>query len=280
MAIDYIIAHRCEVKKELDEQAIIDLVKSRNRAEALLQRFMDQGMAREQAMNTQFGITTLKPDGSSGIETVTVASLLKQAELLDDHRETCQNCPVGNNRPFGCYDSINYPVSEAAEEWLAKMAAKAISAGLPNSILIQFILDQGVTGESFARLRESSESRYLEAKYPLEVEVETNEGPTLVIDTNQLLEMLFAVGDMGDVHQEFLLYFSGGLTIQDNAPDMSRNGIEYQVAEMRYVKGPSRYWVYRMPDSLQDDRTIRQFKAYFRSLFMAACAKANVLLDY
>lgn len=280
MAIDYIIAHKCAVKKELDEQAIIDLVKSRNRAEALLQRFMDQGMPREQAMNMQFGITTLKPDGSSGIETVTVGSLMKQAELLDDHRDTCQNCPVGNQRPFGCYDSINYPISEAAEEWLAKMAAKAISAGLPNSILIQFILDQGVTGESFEKLRSSADSRYLEAKYPLEVEVETDEGPTLVIDTNQLLEMLFAVGDMGDVHQEFLLYFSGGLSIQDNAPDMSRNGIEYQVAEMHYVKGPSRYWVYKMTDSLQDDRTIRQFKSFFRSLFMAACAKANVLLDY
>lgn len=280
MAIDYIIAHPCLVKKELDEQAIIDLVKSRVRAEALLQRFMDQGMGREQAMNMEFGITTLKPDGSSGIEMVTVGSLMKQAELLEDHQETCKNCPVGKNRHFGCYDSINYPLSEVAEEWLAKMAAKAISAGLPNSILIQFILDQGVTGETFGNLRKSQDGRYLEAQYPLEVEVESDIGPTLVIDTNQLLEMLFAVGEMGDVHQEFILYFSGGLTIQDSPPDMSRNGIEYQVAEMRYVKGPSRYWVYRMTDSLQDDRTIRQFKSYFRALFMAACAKANVLLDY
>ena len=59
------------------------------------------------------------------------------------------------------------------------------------------------------------------------VEVETDENTPLLIDTNQLLEMFFAVGEMGDVHQQFLLFFTGGLTIQDQAPDMSKSGIEY-----------------------------------------------------
>ncbi len=280
MAIDYILTHQCPVKQELDEQAIIHLVKSKSRAEALLQRFMDQGMRREEAMNAKFGISTVKPSGESGVETVTVGSLFKQAELLDDHRDVCSGCPASGGRPFGCYDSINYPISEAAEEWIARMAAKAISAGMPNSILVQFILDQNVTGEPFAKMRSSENTKYLEAEFPIEVEVETDENTPLLIDTNQLLEMFFAVGEMGDVHQQFLLFFTGGLTIQDQAPDMSKSGIEYQVAELRNAEGPTRFWVFRMTDQLNDDRSIRQIKAFFRSVFLAQCSQSTILLDY
>lgn len=280
MAVDYIIKYQCPVKQELNEEAIIHLVKSQSRAEALLQRFMDQGMRREEAMNAKFGISTVKPSGESGVETVTVGSLFKQAELLDDHRETCSGCPASGDRAFGCYDSINYPISEAAEEWIARMAAKAISAGMPNSILVQFILDQGITGEVFAKLRISTNSKYLEAEFPIEIEVEHDGATPLLIDTNQLMEMFFAVGEMGDVHQQFLLFFTGGLTIQDQAPDMTKSGIEYQVAELRTMNGPSRYWVFRMTDQLNDDRSIRQIKAFFRSVFLAQCNQATILLDY
>jgi hypothetical protein len=279
VAIDYIINYKCPVKQELDEQAIIHLVKSQNRAEALLQRFMEQGLRREEAMHAKFGISTVKPSGASEIEMVTVGSLFKQAELLDDHRETCVNCPVTMNRAFGCYDSINYPISEAAEEWIAKMAAKAISAGMPNSVLIQFILDENVKGENIAKMRSAGESRYLEAHYPIEIEVENEGGTPLLIDTNQLLEMFFAVGEMGDVHQQFLLFLSGGLTIQDEEPDLSKDGIEYQVAELRSLTGPPRFWVFRMPDYLNDDRSIRQIKAFFRTVFLAQCTQSTISID-
>jgi hypothetical protein len=280
VAIDYIVNFKCPVKQELDEQAIIHLVKSQNRAEALLQRFMEQGLRREEAMHAKFGISTVKPSGSTEVEMVTVGSLFKQAELLDDHRETCTGCPVNSDRAFGCYDSINYPISERAEEWIAKMAAKAISAGMPNSVLIQFILDENVTGETIARMRSVPESRYLEAQYPIEIEVENDGSTPLLIDTNQLLEMFFAVGEMGDVHQQFLLFLSGCLTIQDEEPDLSLNGVEYQVAEVRSLTGPPRFWVFKMQDSLKDDRSIRQIKAFFRTVFLAHCSQATVSIDY
>lgn len=280
MAIDYIVNYMCPVKKELDDQAIIHLVKSQHRAEALLQRFMEQGLRREEAMNAKFGISTLKPSGATEVEMVTVGSLFKQAELLDDHRETCVGCPVSGERAFGCYDSINYPISEAAEEWIAKMAAKSISAGMPNSILVQFILDQNVTGETIAKMRATSDSRYLEARYPIEIEVENDGEVPLLIDTNQILEMFFAVGEMGDVHGQFLLFFSGGLTIQDHEPDMTLNGLEYQVAELRSLSGPPRYWVFKMVDHLNDDRSIRQIKAFLRTTFLAQCSQASILIDF
>lgn len=280
MAIDYIVKYACAVKQELDEAAIIHLVKSQNRAEALLQRFIDQGMRKEEAMNAKFGISTVKPTGEPTVEMVTVGSLFKQAELLDDHRDTCRQCPVAMDRSFGCFDAINYPISEAAEVWMAEMAAAAITAGMPNSILIQFILDQGINGEAFANMRKAEGSRYLEAQYPIEIEVDTDGGVPLLIDTNQIMEMFFAVGEMGDVHQQFLLFFSGGLTIQEQAPDASKDGLEYQVAEVRTPNGASRYWVYRMQDQLSDDRAIRQIKGFLRAVFLAHCSQSVVVVDF
>ncbi len=281
MAIDYIVNYNCKVKKELGDNAIIHLVKSQNRAEALLQRFIDQGMKREEAMNAKFGIQTVQPSGSTDIEMVTVGSLFKQAELLDDHRDSCTDCPASCGTPFGCYQSINYPISEAAEEWLAKIAAKAISSGMPNSILVQFILDNHISGDSFGTMRGAqSQHPYLEAEFPVEIEVDRADELPLLVDTNQILEMFFGVGEMGDVHQQFILFFSAGLTIQDQAPNMSKVGIEYQVAAIKTLNGPPRYWVYRMPDHLSDDRSIRQIKAFFRAIFVAQGNQATLTVDF
>ncbi len=280
MAIDYIINYNCAAKKELGNDAIIYLMKSKTRAEALLQRFMDQGMRREEALNTQFGIQTVQPSGGSAMEMVTVGSLFKQAELLEDHRDTCTDCPASAGTPFSCYQVINYPISEVAEEWLAKLAAKAIASGMPNSILIQFILDQKISGESFSKMRGNEGHLYLEAELPIEIEVDHQGDEPIIVDTNQLLEMFFAIGEMGDVHQQFLLFFSGGVTIQDQTPDFSKIGIEYQVAALKTLNGPPRYWVYRMPDHLSDDRSIRQIKAYLRAVFVAQGNQATLTVDF
>ncbi|MFM2374918.1 MAG: hypothetical protein RLZZ165_14 [Bacteroidota bacterium] len=280
MAIDYITQYKCGVKKDLDEKSIVHLVKSRNRAEALLQCFMEQGMTRVEAMNSKFGISSVSPSGKPEVEMVTVGSLFKQAELLDDHRDTCRGCAVGYGREFGCYDSINYPISEAAEIWLAEMAAQAIAAGLPNSILTKFILDENVTGETFSNMRKADETRYLEAKFPIEIEVDGDGDAPLLIDTNQIMEMFFAIGEMGDVHQQFLLFFSGGLTIEDEIPEGSTDGVNFQVAEVRNQNGPSRYWVFRLPDKLSDDRSIRQIKAFLRAVFLAYCSRSPISIDY
>lgn len=280
MAIDYLVNYSCKAKKELGDQGIIHLQKAKHRAEALLKRFMDQGMGEEEAMNAQFGIQTIKPDGAGGLEMVTVRSLFKQSELLEDHREACLDCPAGGGSAFGCYQSINYPISEVAEEWLGKMAAKAISAGMPNSILIQFILDQNVKGEAFSNMRGNDGHLYLEGEFPYEIEVDRDGDLPLIVDTNQIMEMFFAVGEMEDVHQQFLLFFSGGLTIQDHAPDMTKIGIEYQVAALKVLDGPPRYWVFRMPDHLSDDRSIRQIKAFLRAVFVAQGNQATLSIDF
>lgn len=279
MAIDYIVNLDCKAKSELGAEGIIHLVKSKSRAEALLHRFLEQGMSQQEAMEAQFGLQTNLPNGEKKLDTISVKSLFKQAELLDDHKHACRDCSASLGGEFGCFNSINYPISEQAEEWLARMAAKAIAAGLPNSILVKFILDNAIKGEAFSKMRQDDEGTFLASGDPYEIEVEREDGLPLLVDTNQLLDMFFAVGEMQEVHQQFLLFFSGGLSIQDHAPDPSKIGIEYQAGVMQ-GNGEPRYWIYKMPDSLSDDRSIRQIKAFLRSVFVAQCTGSTISVDY
>ena len=279
MAIDYIINHACTAKDELGAEGIIHLVKSRARGQSLLDRFMKEGMTREEALHATFGMQVHYADGQNEMKRVSVAQLLREAELLQDHEAACKNCPVSFQRPFGCYGSINYPLSEQADEWLAKMAAKAVPAGFPNAILLKFILDNRIEGQTFKGLRATDGQRYLQGEYGMEVEIEDDVLGNALIDTDQLLEMFFAVGEMGDVHQQFLLFFSGGLTIQDLPPAQERIGVELQYALLRDSKGTPRFWVYRMTDELTDDYTVKQFKAYLRSVFAAQSVGATLTVD-
>lgn len=279
MAIEYIINHNCPAKDELGAEGIMHLVKSKGRAEILLERFIKDGMPREEALHATFGVQVRRPTGEEEMKRTTVAQLLREAELLIDHEPACKSCPVSFGRSFGCYGSINYPISEKAEEWLANLAAKAVTEGMPNSILIKFMLDQQVDGQTFKQMRGGEGIGYFESKLPIEVEIEDDVLGNAIIDTNQIMEMFFGVGEMKDVHQQFLLFFSGGLTLQDTPPDEDRIGVEIQIAVVEDQFGATRFWVYKMPDELSDDHTTRQIKAFLRSVFEAFCAQASVSVD-
>lgn len=280
MAIDYIINHTCAAKDELGGEGIIHLVKSKARGETLLQRFMQNGMSREEALASTFGLQVQRPEGGSEIKRMTVGQLMREAELLEDHQHRCLNCPAAFERSFGCFDSINYPISEQAEEWLGNMAAKAVAAGYPNAVLLKFILDQGITGNSFKELRGRTEYKYLQGEHAVEVEIEDDALGNAIIDTNQVMEMFFGVGEMGDVHQQFLLFFSGGLSIQATPPPQERIGIELQAVLLRDAEGRSQYWVYRMPDDLRDDLSTKQIKAFLRAVFAAQSVGATLTVDW
>lgn len=280
MAIDYIINHTCAAKDELGPEGIIHLVKSKARGETLLQRFMQNGMGKEEALASTFGLQVQRPEGGSEIKRMTVGQLLREAELLEDHKHLCLNCPAAFERSFGCFDSINYPISEKAEEWIGTMAAKAVAAGYPNAVLIKFILDQGITGNSFKELRGRTEYKYLEGEHGVEVEIEDERLGNVVIDTNQLMEMFFGVGEMGDVHQQFLLFFSGGLSIQNTPPPQERIGLDLQAVLLRDAEGRAQYWVYRMPDDLKDDLSTKQIKAFLRAVFAAQSVGATLKIDW
>lgn len=280
MAIDYLIHFDCKAKEALGTTGVVDLVKARQRGLSLLKRFMADGMEESTARQVPFTIQRQGPDGMENRQ-VSVEQLLKEASLLDDHAHHCQECPAGQGMPYGCFGTINYPISAAAEEWLAELAAQALAKGLPDAILLKFIMDQQVRGDLFGNMRSNQPGQFMESLHPIEIEgdLPVFEEP-ISVNTNQLLDMLFAVGDMQDVHQQFVLFFSGGLSLTEKRPDPARLGVDIQAVGLKDEGGQEKYWVFSVPDRLEDDWSIRQLKAYLRTVFAAYSTGAALGLDY
>ncbi|MEM0997361.1 MAG: hypothetical protein AAGN35_09795 [Bacteroidota bacterium] len=280
MAIDYIINRSCSTKDALGEEAIVDLVKSRVRGRSMVRMLMKKGHSQEAALAARVSLQNHTLTGERTTREVTLQQMLRESTLLDDYADHCQSCPVNLLESYGCYQRINYPISALAERWLAERAQAAAEFGLPNSILLDFIVDQKVTGEFMGQLRAHPENRFFEAKEPLGV---TFRGKLLqweTVSTDQLLDMFFAVGEMELVHQQFLLLFSGGLSFQDEMPDLDRVGKDFQAGITTDADGKDQFMIFRLHNSPEDDQSMRQIKAFLRALFAAYCIGATVEVDF
>ncbi|HHG85449.1 MAG TPA: hypothetical protein ENJ82_11945 [Bacteroidetes bacterium] len=280
MAIDYIINRACSVKETLGADGIVHLIKSRTRGRTLLRMLMDDGRSQEDALSTTVEMQTSEADGEVSKRQMAVGQMLKEGALLDDYADQCKDCPVNLLESYGCYQSVNYPLSGKAERWLARLAESAVAAGLPDSILISFILDKEISGEHFGKLRQKLGEKYLELTTPLEIVVKKKLLKKITINTDQILDMFFAVGEMQPAHQQFLHFFSGGLRMQESLPNMEQLGKDFQAGLTVGEDGEDIYWVYELKNDKHDDRSIRQVKAFLRALFAAWCGGNSVTIDF
>jgi hypothetical protein len=280
VAIDYIINRTCPVKENMGAEGIIHLVKSRTRGRAMVRMLMKKGHSQDEALATTVSLQTFRSDGEPETREITVQQMLKESELLEDYAEHCQSCPVNLLESYGCYQSINYPISAKAEQWLAERAEAAAQQGLPNSILLDFIVDQEATGEFLGQMRAHPENRFFEASEPVGIKFRGKMLQWETISTDQLLDMFFAVGEMEAVHQQFLLLFSGGLSYQKDPPDMERVGKDFQAGISTDEHGEDSFMIYRMYNDPEDDNCLRQIKGFLRALFVAYCTGCTVTIDY
>src|SRR5689334_3812169 len=104
MGIDYVIDLECAPKEALTTEGIVNLVKARSRAEAILEMARQDGDQRPPSQIT-FKVA-LNRQGKVETQDVSVQALLDQAAALDEHRGHCANCPANRDNPkgFGCYD--------------------------------------------------------------------------------------------------------------------------------------------------------------------------------
>lgn len=280
MAIDYIINRTCTVKETLGEEGIVHLVKSRTRGRAMMRMLLAEGHNQEEALSTTIQLQTVREDAEPEVRQVTVRQMLKESELLNDYAEKCQDCPVNLLESYGCFQSINYPITAKAERWLAQRAEAAATTGLPASILLDFIIDQKATGEFFGGFRSAENDKFFELNTPMEISYRKNLVNKVTVTTDQILDMFFAVGRMESVHQQFLLLLSGGLTYQADPPDMERLGKDFQAGIVTDESGKDSFMIYRLHNEPEDDICIRQIKAFLRALFAAYCTGAPVTVDF
>lgn len=281
MAVDYIIDKSCPVKDEVGSEGLINLIKSRNRAGEIFRRLVEDGKTESEALETSFTLQMYSAEtGEAEVNKVTVRDLFKETSQLKDLAIHCQSCPLNDGEGFGCYDVVNYPISAEAERWIAQLGDIAVAKGLPESILLKFILDEEVTGEFFSRMRADDKSVFLQYPEPLEVVVEKKLLKKTKINTDQILDMLFAIGTMERTHQMFLLFFSSGVTISDEEPDPQTFLGNVQAAAVRSEEAGVRYWIFNLPPVPSDDPSITQVKRFFRSVFAAFATGETLSVDY
>lgn len=278
MAVDYIIDYDCKVKQTLTLDGMVSLLKQRNRAMAILRASIIEGKSEEEAKNSTMEFQLVTPEGKTEVKELKVSDLLEKTKSLADLQSLCKGCPANlrddQGDSFGCYQVVNYPISENAEKWLIELSQTAIAKGGQSYLLLDFILDQKISGERFAKMR--GNSMFWESRTPLELQVGKGLVGKKTITTNQLFEVIFGVGRMKRTHMMGVLSFSGGFRAQAGEPTQ---GTFELAAELTTKEGKKIWLVYSLPKKSDDDRCILGMKEFFKSLFTAYLLGKDMLIE-
>lgn len=264
MAIDYIIDYDCAPKQALTSEGIIERLKGEWRAQRIIALFRQNGDDRPPS-EMGFEFTRSTPDGQEETQIVIVQNLLDAAAELKPFESACAGCPANRTgKPFGCVGSIDYPVSGAAEAWLLDRMP------VPDDALVWLLLKQGVEefkydGASIEPLRAASDV-YFEDSQPARRFLGEFE-----LNANQVFEMMFSVGAINPNHAAILLLFTGAVPRELEAEDFRKLRPAPADADRRFPL--------LLTDSDSDDESIRQFKAFLKSLYIAWRLDVAVRVD-
>jgi hypothetical protein len=209
MGIDYVIDLDCEPKQKLTTEGIVNLVKARSRAEAIL------AMARKDGDNRAPSEITFKIalNRMGKVETTdaSVQTLLDQAADLKKHSGACANCPANRDNPngYGCYDSISYPLEPDTEQFLMSRLPDKLE-GAAGYMFSSAMRDFAWDGAQAAQMRSQGET-FFRLRKPL-----SRSWPDLSITSDQLFHMVFHVGAIGSSHAMMLCLFFGMISVGDD----------------------------------------------------------------
>ncbi len=289
MAIDYVINMDCNVKRALTQDGMINAIKDRNRAGVTMEVLQRDGKSREEAGSYRIHNVVRTPGGDVE-KIVTLDEMLERARPLKDLKLHCKNCALivnsvnsfvrnqgkGELEPFACYKSINYPISARGEEWLLGMARAALEEGAMRKLTLNYIIDQKVSGQKFKMMRAVPNNTFLERKTPLDLVVSKSILGKKVINTDQLMFMLFGFERMEQVQMVTLLFFSGAFAILFEEP---KDGEYQHVIKSTNQDGKSRWIAFKEWNDPGDDQSIVQIKDFFRSMFLAYALNQEILIS-
>lgn len=264
MAIDYIIDLDCTPKRELTTGGILERLKGEERAHSIIALFRKNGDERPPS-EMGFEFTRSTPDGNEETRVIIVQDLLDAAAQLKPLEHHCQGCPANlTGKRFGCVNFIQYPITLAAESWLLDRLP------VPDEPLVWLLLKQGVAefqydGHSVRPLRAADNIYFEEAR------VFVRKLGEFTVDSNQLFEMIFAVGNINPNHAALLLLFLHAIDRDLEAQEIMTITPAPPDAETRYP------FIIRVDDN--DDRTIAEFKLFLEALYTAWTLNVHLIVD-
>jgi hypothetical protein len=212
MGIDYIVDLDCKPKQALTVEKMVALVKGQNQASLMIEMARRDG-DRRPPEQISFTRVIMRPEGPEE-EEVSVGVLLKQVAELANHAPHCQGCKANLlGKPFGCYGSIPYPIPAAAEEWLMSLLAEDLKS--PAGYLLRSaVKDFGYDGGMFLDMR--PQDMFFERRSPVKRKWGSwFSGWSLTSD--QLLQMLFGLGNLQPAHCQMMCIILGMLQTEDAA---------------------------------------------------------------
>lgn len=264
------------MKEALTQEGMISLIKQQARGHTVIDLLLKDGKTREEALDTVINLQIMTLDG---VETrgYKVSELLEEARVLDDYQSHCEECLAGRGEPFGCLKSIHYPLSSKAEEWLVAISEKALEKGMPNSLALQYIPDNKVTGEQFKLMRADPSGTFLELKKPLEVTLSKGFMSRKTVDTDQILHVLLGFPKVQNPHQMVMLMsFADAMKVSDTKPpeDSCEMAVRYA------LDGGKESWrSFSLPGSPSDDHSVTELKEYLRTMFVAYVIDREIIVD-
>jgi hypothetical protein len=264
MAIDYIIDYDCIPKQTLTTEGIVERLKGKDRAETIIRLFRQNGDERPPS-EMGFEFTRSTPEGEEERRVIIVQYLLDAADELKPLEKHCIGCPANHSgQSFGCIGAIQYPVSRKAEAWLLDRLP------VPDEPLVWLLLKQGVEefqydGASVQPLRAASDT-YFEP------------GPLLMrrlgefeISSDQVFEMIFAVGHINPNHAAILLLFFNAIDRELEADDIMKIAPASGDVRQRHP--------FILKIEQDDDTSIAEFKEFLRALYIGWGLQVRVLVD-
>lgn len=268
MGLDIITQRQCDVKLEIPPIELLNQIKNRNRAIHIFQMLTSNGKSQEEALNFEFSFIQQTPNGNRE-EKKKVSTLIQQTSFLKSLGEKCLNCPVSQNRAFGCIGNISYPISSKCEQWLSEIAQISNKKGLPFSTTIVFIKDKKINGERIKHMRANGQT-FFESNQPKEILLSKGLFKRDTINSDQLLDVTFLQGVMKHTHINYLLMLFGEVVSTETKPTDKAFVIE---------KNTNKFVYYDLDLPNDADKSMIEFYNYFQHLFIALMNGNDVFMD-
>lgn len=265
MAIDTIIDYNCVPKQTLTAEGILERIKGRERAETIIALFRRNGDNRS-PKEMGFEMVRTAADGSEEIQIVVVQHLLDSADELKPLEHYCAGCPANAaNRPFGCIGQIRYPISGEAEAWLLNQLPG------PEEPLVWLLLRQGIQefnydGSTVRPLRAAGTTHFTEQRAQMRNLTEFD------INTDQVFEMSFLLGDIHPNHAGVLLLFFGAIERGIEADQIIKIG-------RLPLEERAKFSFLLKIDANKDDATTVEIKQFLFALYVAWRLNVPMILD-
>jgi hypothetical protein len=265
MGIDYVIDYECVPKRILGVAGLLAKLKARQRAQAVIQLYRDRGENRPpSAMG--FEMVRRAADGSEEVQVIIVQDMLDEAAPLDDLKAHCTGCPANLlQRPYGCFNTVNYPISGRAELWLLTRLPT------PDQPLLFLLVQQAAQDVALntALTQQIAAMRAHPGVYFQSGEVLGRRYDELTISTNHLFQLLFLPESIQPAYGALLLLLLGAIP----------RDLDAQALMALTAGKPEPALPFLLDPTADDDHSVVAIKDFLRALHRAHHLGVGVSLD-